>query len=99
MKIDYDAIINAGAEYLAAKANLFERYHAPIYVGNNPPRDLSDRYHEMRTCERILQAVAEVSGIQSYAIIQAARAFNRYYDKGGERIISSERLIKAFYPV
>lgn len=93
MKINYDEILSAGIDYMMQAYDFYRCHPGPNYISHSNPK-LYDDYHRMERAEHALDMVAYATGLHTADIIQAARIYNRYYDRGGEKIIDAQRLLE-----
>ena len=90
--MNYDEIIGAGIDYIDAK-NAFRRRcpHGAYITYSNP--EICDLYRWLDRAEHALDVIAAVTGISQSVIINAARIENRYYERGGQQMLSHQRLL------
>ena len=98
--MNYDAIINAAQEY-SDRINALRRAYPNGYCLTLETRLHADKAQKsiyLDKAEAVLWAVCDATGIPVDAAISAARIYNRYYERGGEHILDTERLIRSQMP-
>lgn len=90
--MNYDEIISAGVDYINARNAFGYRCPHGAYITHSNP-EVYDLYRQLDRAEHTLAVAARVTGISQADIVNAARIENRYYARGGQQSLSSQRLL------
>lgn len=98
--MNFDTIINAAQEYSDRTNDLRSTYPNGFCLTTDTRlyADKAQKSVYLDQAEAVLWAVCDATGIPVSAAINAARIYNRYYDRGGTHCIDAERLIRSQMP-
>ena len=92
MAINFDELLAAGQNCISSNFEFYKRYRGMLI--NHTMRDAYERWWAVQRDERALDTLAWVLGIPQNIVINAARIENRYYERGGDKVLNSEKLIR-----
>ncbi len=95
--MNYDTIINAAQEYIYQTNLLRKTYPHGLTIWDDTPihSDAAYRFRYTEKAEAVLNTLCEFAGIPAGAAINAARIYDRYYERGGTLCIDAERLVRS----
>lgn len=98
--MNYDTIISAAQEYIYQENRRRKTYPNGCCLWDDTllHYDKAQRCIYTEKAEAVLNALCEFAGIPVGAAINAARIYDRYYERGGTHCIDAERLIRSQMP-
>ncbi len=95
--MNYDTIISAAQEYIYQENSLRKAYPNGLTIWEDTliHSDAAQRYIYAEKAEAILNALCEFAEIPVGAAINAARIYDRYYERGGTLCLDAERLVRS----
>lgn len=96
MKLNFEHVISAGMDYCAASWNCNRNFPGPhnfCYL-NKDNRNAYEAYLALEKYTKVLECVCSTLGITFETVIRTVRAENKYYERGGQRLLDEERLIQ-----
>lgn len=95
----YDMLLSLGWEVIDATRAFRTAYPHGCFIGrymiNDEDCKRRSLYDRMELAEKILREVCYVIHGDQTAIVRAARIQERYYERGGSKILDAERLIRS----
>lgn len=95
--MNYDTIISAAQEYIYQMNQIRKTFPNGLCVWKNTTIHSNEGQRAIYTekAEAVLYALCEFAGIPVGAAINAARIFDRYYERGGTLCLDAERLVRS----
>lgn len=93
-KLDYDLLLNFGADYMMAEYAYRSRYRN-MYISRTGSPDAWKAAEDAWKASSVLSDVAAMAHVPADIIINAARVMNRYYDRGNGLVVDAEKLIRS----
>lgn len=95
--MNYDTIIYAAQEYSYQVNKLRSSYPNGLTIWEDTKIHSNQGQRAIYTekAEAVLNALCEFAGIPAGAAINAARIYDRYYERGGTLCLDAERLVRS----